>query len=311
MNRPSKKHTFGLVVASLTAVLQTSNLTWAAKPWVIYGEDNRIEYYELKDESSRQHARATAALINGDSLIEKDKDTYQILSAPYGQKLGLCSDEPFYSEPEAAFCSGFLLAPDIIVTAGHCIANELRCKNTRFVFGYYMERPGEAPSTAIKSNVFSCKKLLHTVSNPSGADFALIQLDRQATQVKPLPYRQTGQIEIGDSVEVMGYPAGLPLKIAGGATVRSVAEPYFVTNLDTYGGNSGSAVFNSNGGWVEGIIVRGELDWDSRKNCRISRRCLTNACRGEDVTKIEAVIPYLQTTLKDSYETVQSDNENE
>lgn len=36
-------------------------------------------------------------------------------------------------------------------------------------------------------------------------------------------------------------PAGLPTKIAGGATMRDASpNGYYVANLDTYGGNSGS-----------------------------------------------------------------------
>ena len=44
----------------------------------------------------------------------------------------------------------------------------------------------------------------------------------------------------------MGHPLGLPVKYAANASVREngVAD-HFVTNLDSYGGNSGSAVFNA------------------------------------------------------------------
>ena len=51
-------------------------------------------------------------------------------------------------------------------------------------------------------------------------------------------------------------------KVAGGAKVRSNNNGvYFVANLDTYGGNSGSAVFNLQTREVEGILVRGENDY--------------------------------------------------
>ncbi len=89
---------------------------------------------------------------------------------------------------------------------------------------------------------------------------------------------------------VIGHPAGLPTKIAGGAQGRDrTNEGFFTANLDTYGGNSGSAVFNSLTGLVEGILVRGEQDYMQKGDCRVSNLCPVDGCRGEDVTKISNV----------------------
>jgi hypothetical protein len=44
---------------------------------------------------------------------------------------------------------------------------------------------------------------------------------------------------------------------------------------------------------VEGILVRGEEDFVSQGNCMISKRCANDGCRGEDVTRISAVLPFL------------------
>ena len=61
-----------------------------------------------------------------------------------------------------------------------------------------------------------------------------------------LPIRREGAPSVGTPLVVSGHPAGIPLKIAGGATVRSSQHPeYFDANLDTYGGNSGSPVSRS------------------------------------------------------------------
>jgi len=63
-----------------------------------------------------------------------------------------------------------------------------------------------------------------------------------------------------------------------------------VANLDTFGGNSGSAVFNAETGEVEGILVRGENDYvwsdENGSRCRVPQQCTNDACRGEDVTRI-------------------------
>ena len=67
------------------------------------------------------------------------------------------------------------------------------------------------------------------------------------------------------------------------ATTR--AAPFFVANLDTYGGNSGSPVFNAASYKVEGILVRGENDFVTNGTCYVSLVCPTTGCRGEDVTR--------------------------
>ncbi len=84
------------------------------------------------------------------------------------------------------------------------------------------------------------------------------------------------------------------MKIAGGAKIRSVRDQYFIANLDTYGGNSGSAVFNSSTGEVEGILVRGEVDYIFDNGCRRSKKCTNDGCRGEDVTRIKQTFSYLE-----------------
>jgi V8-like Glu-specific endopeptidase len=87
---------------------------------------------------------------------------------------------------------------------------------------------------------------------------------------------------------VIGHPTGLPTKVSAGANVRSVNDVYFVANLDTFGGNSGSAVFNAETGEIEGILVRGERDYryNSARGCYVPNTCVNLGCRGEDSTLI-------------------------
>src|SRR5690606_13166453 len=113
----------------------------------------------------------------------------------------------------------------------------------------------------------------------------------------PLSIRRSGSAQVGDELVVIGHPAGLPVKVAGGAQVRHLERDYFIANLDTFGGNSGSAVFNVHTGEVEGILVRGELDFITRNGCRVSNQCADSGCRGEDVTMIRAAWPYIPDTL--------------
>ncbi|MGK7898838.1 MAG: serine protease [Xenococcus sp. (in: cyanobacteria)] len=64
-----------------------------------------------------------------------------------------------------------------------------------------------------------------------------------------VPIRRSGKIKDEKNVFVIGHPSGLPLKFANGTQVRDHSpSSFFVANLDTYGGNSGSPVFNEDEG---------------------------------------------------------------
>src|SRR5205814_1482337 len=109
------------------------------------------------------------------------------------------------------------------------------------------------------AEVYGCKELLGREQVGTGADWALIRLDRAVVGHQPLKINASGSIEKGTEIVVIGHPAGLPTKVAGNAAVRDASkEGFFVANLDTFGGNSGSAVFNAKTGQIEGILVRGE-----------------------------------------------------
>ncbi|NJL24700.1 MAG: trypsin-like peptidase domain-containing protein [Calothrix sp. SM1_5_4] len=186
-----------------------------------------------------------------------------------------------------------MIAPDIVLTAGHCLSSQSACDNTRFVFGFRVEAEGTQPRSVPTTDVYSCHTLIHSVAVSGGEDFAVVRLDRPVTYAAPLRPRTFGKISVGEPLLVIGHPAGLPTKISGGAIVRALRSQFLIANLDTYGGNSGSAVFNQTTGDVEGILVRGELDYVYENGCRRSNRCANFGCRGEDVTLIERVRPYL------------------
>ncbi|MBI5243439.1 MAG: trypsin-like peptidase domain-containing protein [Elusimicrobia bacterium] len=255
-------------------------------PKVIYGDDDRLDLYQVKIPQLKQLADSTVALFESGNVSESG----QLTTSHYGEELQLCKEEPFYSQRTGAFCSGSLVAPDMIMTAGHCATSESSCRNVKFVFGFGIKQEGVLPENVPASEVYKCSKIVVRDQVNDGADFALIKLERKVTGHKPLAINRTGKIENGTKLFVIGHPAGLPTKVAGGAKVRDASpEGYFVANLDTYGGNSGSAVFNAKTGLVEGILVRGENDYVWKDGCRVSNKCPSEGCRGEDVTKISAL----------------------
>jgi len=125
-------------------------------------------------------------------------------------------------------------------------------------------------------------------------DWALVRLARPvpASLAEPVTAWDMSPVSKGAKVFVLGFPGGIPLKYAPGAEVRDSSNPsFFVANLDTFGGNSGSGVYDQTTKKLLGVLVRGEADYvhDQRKNCERVNVCPKSGCRGEDVTRISLV----------------------
>ncbi|MEK7703843.1 MAG: serine protease [Myxococcota bacterium] len=268
---------------------------------VIYGDDNRKDLHAVKDPVDKKLAASTAGLFrSGD--VKMNGNTAELSTDAYS----VCKKEAFSEQATGAFCSASLVGDDLMMTAGHCISPGDEGK-VKFVFGFGIEQQGgKTPTSVPASQVYTAAKVLHSVIDEStGTDYALVRLDRKVQGRAVLAIDKTGDAKQGDPMTVIGHPAGLPTKVADGAKVRDASpKGYFVTNLDTYGGNSGSAVFNSTTKVVEGILVRGETDfvWDSKDNCQVSNRVPDDGGRGEDVTKISRVRGAIEAALAGNVE---------
>ena len=283
------KHSFIALLVGLFA----PSLFAQVDPNTVYGDDDRRDLYQVTSPAAKKLAESTVGLFSaGNVTVDPAKGVAALATSSYSEEYNLCPEEPFFSQRTGAFCSGSLVAPDIIMTAGHCVRDQGNCTGTKFVFGFGIyEEGGKTPESVPASDVYGCAQLLGREQVNDGADWALVRLDRAVSSRKPLALNRSGVIAKGTGVFVIGHPAGLPTKIAGGASVRNAdLSGYFTANTDTFGGNSGSAVFNAQSGLVEGILVRGEQDYIYKGNCRISNPCPNDGCRGEDVTKISAVM---------------------
>lgn len=254
---------------------------------VVYGDDNRQDLFDVANPMYLRLSKATAALFPQGVVSPMTNGDYFIQTTKYGEEFKLCPDERFFNQRVAAFCSAFLVAPDVMATAGHCITNEDSCAKTTVVFNYAYTFPDRHVDRADKENVFHCKKLLHRQYTKSAIDFALIKLDRPVKGITPLKLRRAEKVDENAEFVVMGYPMGLPLKITDQAYLRKneLKKGFFTINSDTYQGNSGSAVINASTGVVEGILVRGAKDLIKNRElkCNETHYCKEDSCRGEDV----------------------------
>jgi hypothetical protein len=280
----------------------------------IYGGDNRRSYDNATAFEQRA-ADATAVFVRSYQVFSDRNGTARVNSPP-GPRL--CSPkevqpgqqpEAFWDQPRPGFCTGFKVGPDLVATAGHCIKpsaetgpNDTSCNELRLIFGF---RKSKAQSVADRdipiNNIYRCVEVL--AGHLDQEDWRIIRVDR-VIDAPQVTMRTEGRPPLGTPLTVVGHPTGLPVTIADGAMVQRHRPTFFSADLDTYHGNSGSPVFNSerlrSGDlFVEGILVRGENDFVQDTPCLLSRRCPSfSACRGEDATYSSLLEPTLRRLLR-------------
>jgi len=258
---------------------------------VIYGADDRLDVIDSTDNLMIEKSRSVAGMFKYSSLSLFAMDGFKITGKTL-EKRGWCSSERFSHQITAPVCSGFLVAEDILVTAGHCVSSKLDCLRYLWVFDYKISQDSDSKMVVPRSSVYRCQSILRTVNNPeTSEDYAVIKLSRKVTDRSPLEFRETGKIPDATPLVLIGHPKGLPMKIAGGAKViANTHSNFFMADTDSYGGNSGSPVLNASTGVVEGILVRGDLDYvTTPEGCNISKVCSIAECSGEDATRMTNV----------------------
>ena len=307
---------------AVLVVLGTSFQSFA-KEVIIYGEDNRVDINEVTDSKILDISKSVAAQVDKYSFNKRFYNkanyiafnNYARLKDPMGAEV--CSDERFANQPSLSNCSGFLIAPNLLATAGHCLLNDngvisnttnYNCERNDWLFSFENRvKDGFEPKLVLEKDLYQCKRIVIAKLTDED-DFAIIELDRDVTDRTPLKLRPFGKVKRGTSLYVIGHPSGLPKKVAAGSKVLKSRKPkYFSASLDTFGGNSGSPVFNAVTHEVEGILVRGKQDyiWDSfnERNCKrvnvcneSGKKCLENEdnLKGEEVTRITEILSFMK-----------------
>ncbi len=253
---------------------------------LVYGNDDRLDPYEVGDTSIADAVRGfDVALMTSDAFDTSNPEAVTFLGDPLGTYV--CSDERFANQITAASCSGTLIGPDLILTAGHCI-DRRTCASTHFVFGYEHGAAGQQSVTT--ADIFGCSEIVAHASTDT-LDYAVIRTDRVVEGRTPAAVRAASTaIPTSMDLVLAGHPSGLPVKIAADARVldnRASTRDYFEATVDAFSGNSGSGVFDASSLELVGILVRGNTDYvfDARSDCYRVNVCPQGGCPGgEDCT---------------------------
>jgi V8-like Glu-specific endopeptidase len=266
---------FGLALASLAAPARAA----------VFGWDKREVITDCS--ASGPLARSTAIALLSSNVKETAPGQVQLLTdslSPF-----ICPDQKFSQDPSLSYsCTGFLVAPDLIATAGHCMVNtgeewhetDTFCKVYSWLFDYQPDAQGQVELSHVSTDrIYHCLEVIYAVKDEAAPfrDFALVRLDRPVKGRAPL--RLASRPPHGhDSLKMIGYPLGSPAKLSpeGKILRNDPGRQSFITNLDSFEGNSGAPVFND-ANEVVGILVGGTPSMSTLeapgKRCEIYNRC--------------------------------------
>jgi len=246
-------------VVTATSVIKVST---------IYDTDDREDEYEVGEPNRLAAGQAVAMIMVPENFLDNGDGTVTLFSGTLGEEHALltgrllCPEERFREQPAPGSATGFLVAPQILATAGHVVA----CGDTFgldevVVFDFVMADTNTPAIIVQAENIYAMDRVL--AYNDGLPDWALVQLDRAVTDRMPLPLRRLGRLadDVNDLL-VIGHPLGLPRKYSGHGKVLGNDEPsFFETDLDVNGGNSGSPVLHPDTLEVEGILFAGNEDF--------------------------------------------------
>lgn len=254
--------------------------------------DSRIELFQLdvlyeQDRRILFNAASVGLVIRKENLEAVTDSFFRINTGlTLGTKYKLCPGQAFAKQPVAGEGTAFLIQGDQprMMTAGHVFSESI--DHYAIIFGFEMENEVGAYETLIPiQHLYYPEKITF---KDDALDIAVFTLNKPTDRrLLPLSAREP---VTGEEVYMIGYPCGLPVKVALNAGVKENNHPqYFFTSLDAFQGNSGSPVFSMSTHEIIGVLVSGEVDFTWNGSCNQVTICSIPFCKGEKAIRISAI----------------------
>lgn len=147
------------------------------------------------------------------------------------------------------YCTGFRIAEDLIMTNHHCLA---ACGILKFRFGY------EQTTTRNQQSIFKCTRI---EAKDEQLDFSIIRVAHESgptPDLIPVVSLDRRPLEKDRLLFIAGHPQARTKEMDRSRNCKvealpTSAEQNLTHTCDTEGGNSGSAVFDRETGYVVGL----------------------------------------------------------
>lgn len=157
-------------------------------------------------------------------------------------------------QPDLSSCTGTLIAPDMVLCAGHCVSdpNNLNPHSGTVCFDFQTNFDGTRPA-GYNPRFYKVNKVIR--SSTGSLDYSLLQLKTPVAGVPTVPMR-SDLPAVGDAVFEVHHPQAITKKVSARhsgpqATISSISSQngflFLFADADLTGGSSGSALFDMSG----------------------------------------------------------------
>lgn len=248
---------------------------------VIYGNDNRsfISENTMNEMVKRSSLSILAKMKTENSYFEKDG--HLVVNAEnLMSKYNMCSSGQYAEEAHASTCTAFLVAPNVVATAAHCLKTIEDCKKSVWAFNY----KGSSLQVKLKAqDVVRCTEIIATKANEN-QDYTFFKISKKVLDRPFLEFQKNYEVSKKDDLMILGHPFGMPMVLTDNVKIKNqIGHFKAILKADTASGNSGSPVINKETGKVIGIFLSGDPDFSNSDGvCRNEIKCgFLNCHRGE------------------------------
>jgi V8-like Glu-specific endopeptidase len=245
---------------------------------ITQASDDRHEVFEAPNTTGvNRNIAATAAVFPDRSIrpASGDSNDWRLSGGvdTVGFSYGLCNGERFAKQKAPSSCTAFLVAPQVVATAAHCVRDSDDLRNLLFVFGFDCTSEENCRDTFNVCNIYQGIAVERKMTG--NVDWALVKLDRTVVGRDPVIRRTSGTITSGTKLYMVGHAAGGPTKYINNGRLLTLMSDSFTADLDGFEHNSGSPVFNEATDELEGIFITAGDTFAPRddKQCNITVVC--------------------------------------